>query len=176
MSEPPRYVPDCPLPPYTYIPGRSPHPVSDPAGHQHGRTPQTPDAIDAATWATNRFYLFGIDLFNHGFYWEAHEAWESLWHKCGRRGTDADFLKGLIHLAAAGVKGLAETPRGVLSHSRRAAVLLRIVAAAFASSDGVHFGLRLADLIALAETTQRDGWTIRPTFVLSGLMGSEPRS
>jgi hypothetical protein len=176
MSELPRYVPDCPLPPYTYIPGRSPHPLSDPAGHQYGRTPEAPDPIDAATWQTNRTYLLGIDLFNHGFYWEAHEAWEGLWHKSGRRGTDADFLKALIHLAAAGVKGLAGTPRGVLSHSRRAADLLRIVAAASASSDGVHFGLRLPDLIALAENIQRDGWTDKPTLVLSGLSQSEPRS
>ena len=176
MSEPPRYVPDCPLPPYTYIPGRSPHPVSDPAGHQYGRTPAAPDAIDVSSWPTNRTYLFGIDLFNHGFYWEAHEAWESLWHKCGRRGTDADFLKALIHLAAAGVKGLAGTPRGVLSHARRAADLLRIASAASASSDGVYFGLRLADLIALAETIQRDGWTQKPTLVLTGLSHFESQS
>ncbi|MER9856292.1 DUF309 domain-containing protein [Mesorhizobium sp. M0098] len=26
-------------------------------------------------------FRWGIDLFNHGYYyWEAHEAWEPLWH------------------------------------------------------------------------------------------------
>ena len=27
-----------PLPPYTYTPGVTPHPISDPAGHSHGRS------------------------------------------------------------------------------------------------------------------------------------------
>jgi uncharacterized protein len=22
---------------------------------------------------------WGLDVFNHGYYWEAHEAWEGLW-------------------------------------------------------------------------------------------------
>src|SRR5712691_4589106 len=100
----PRYRPDCPLPPYAFVPGRSPHPVSDPKGHSFGVMPATPKSFTAAEWATSRDYLFGIDLFNHGYYWEAHEAWEVLWHSCGRSGPTADFLKGLIHLAAAGVK------------------------------------------------------------------------
>ncbi|MET2831203.1 DUF309 domain-containing protein [Mesorhizobium shangrilense] len=25
-------------------------------------------------------FRWGSDLFNHGYYWEAHEAWEPLWH------------------------------------------------------------------------------------------------
>jgi hypothetical protein len=49
-------------------------------------------------------YLRGIDLFNHGFYWESHEAWEAVWISAGRRGSVADFLKALIKVAAAGVK------------------------------------------------------------------------
>ena len=33
MSEP-RYAPDIPLPPYSYVPGHElPHPVNDPGGH-----------------------------------------------------------------------------------------------------------------------------------------------
>lgn len=46
-------------------------------------------------------YLRGIDLFNHGFYWESHEAWEAVWISAGRRGSVADFLKALIKVAAA---------------------------------------------------------------------------
>src|SRR5712692_3032494 len=136
MSDPhpPRYVPDQALPPYTYVPGRSPHPISDPAGHQFGQTLQLPDARDVNHWQTNRAYLCGIDLFNHGYYWEAHETWEGLWHQCGRKGTTADYLKALIKLAAARVKHLAGTPRGVKSHSQRAAVLLRAVAAALGAA------------------------------------------
>jgi len=61
-----------------------------------------------------------IDLFNGGYYWESHVALESLWIACGRKGIVADFLKGLIKLAAAGVKGLEGKPEGVKSHSGRA--------------------------------------------------------
>jgi predicted metal-dependent hydrolase len=66
-----------------------------------------------------------MDLFNHGYYWEAHEAWESLWHAAGRTGPVADFLKGLIKLAAAGVKVAEGNQDGARSHAKRAAELFR---------------------------------------------------
>jgi predicted metal-dependent hydrolase len=52
----------------------------------------------------NLDYLFGIDLFNQQYFWESHVYWEALWHKAGRKGETADFLKGLIKMGAAGVK------------------------------------------------------------------------
>ncbi|MGC3970647.1 MAG: DUF309 domain-containing protein [Pirellulales bacterium] len=69
-------------------------------------------------------FRHGVDLFHAGYYWEAHEAWEALWHAAGRSGPTADLLKGLIKLAAAGVKVLEGVPTGVASHARRAAELL----------------------------------------------------
>lgn len=41
----------------------------------------------------------GIELFNAGEFWHAHEAWESVWLKAA--GGDKRFLQGLIQLAAA---------------------------------------------------------------------------
>src|SRR5947209_12136345 len=105
LSQPARrLLPDLPLPPYAYIPGRTPHPQSDPRGHRFGKRPEKPAAFDPADWRSLESFLYGVDLLNNGFYWEAHESWELLWHACGRRGVTADFLKGLIKLAAAGVK------------------------------------------------------------------------
>ena len=72
-------------------------------------------------------FRYGVDLFNHGYYWEAHEAWEGVWHACGRRGRLADFLKGLIHLAAAGVKSREGNLNGVVKHAERAKELFEIV-------------------------------------------------
>src|SRR6516165_5519584 len=117
----PRFAPDDPLPPYTFVPGRTPHPVSDPAGHSFGAKPERPAAPDPARWRECRAYLRGLDLFNHGYYWEAHEAWEGLWLAAGRAGTTADFLKGLIKLAAAGVKSREGRPAGAVSRARRGA-------------------------------------------------------
>lgn len=41
----------------------------------------------------------GIERFNRGEYWEAHEAWESVW--LDERSERRPFLQGLIQLAAA---------------------------------------------------------------------------
>ena len=68
-----------------------------------------------------------MDLFNHGYYWEAHEAWESAWNGSGRRGFVADFLKALIKLAAAGVKVRQRMPAGVERHASRAAEILHAI-------------------------------------------------
>ncbi len=119
----PRYT-DRPFPPYSYVPGQAPHPVSDPAGHMYGHEPPKPPPLDPANWRASDTYLYGIDLFNHGYYWEAHETWESLWHAAGRKGEVADFLKGLIKLAAAGVKVREENAAGIERHARRARELL----------------------------------------------------
>jgi hypothetical protein len=107
-------------------------------------------------WRGSEAYLYGLDLFNAGFYWEAHEAWEGLWHACGRRGTTADFLKGLIKLAAAGVKHREGQPRGVASHACRAADLFR------AAGADPFLGLSVAGLIELAEKVCREGWPPSP--------------
>jgi predicted metal-dependent hydrolase len=69
-------------------------------------------------------WLYALDLFNGGFYWEAHEAWEGFWHALGRTTPEARFVQGLIHVAAAAVKIREGKPAGVHSHTRRACDLL----------------------------------------------------
>jgi hypothetical protein len=147
MNEPapPRLVPDLILPSYSYVPGRFPHPISDPKGHSFGFKLPLCDPPDPKRWRECRTYLVGIDLFNNGYYWEAHEAWESLWHTCGRKGTTAEFLKGLIQLAAAGVKVRQGEPRGVESHARRAAELFARLRPAI-----TFMGLQVEQLISWA--------------------------
>src|SRR6187431_1455741 len=94
-GERPRYS-DRTLPPYSYVPGYNQHPVSHPQGHMHGHAPQAPPPLADDAWQDSEDYRYGVDLFNHGFYWEAHEAWETLWHAAGRRGPIALWLKALI--------------------------------------------------------------------------------
>ena len=144
----PRLVPDVALPPYAFVPGQAPHPQSDPAGHRYGADLPAPEPLDPARWRDSLHYVLGIDLFNHGYPWEAHERWEALWHVHGRRGLIADFLKALIQLAAAEVKAREGRPDGVRTHAARAAELAagvrqRAGAAVFA-------GLGLDALVAAA--------------------------
>jgi uncharacterized protein len=144
----PRYCPSRQLPPYSYVPGLSPHPMSDPRGHSFGATHPAAQPLDETSFATNKNYLYAIDLFNHGFYWEAHEEWESLWHAAGRTGPTADFLKGLIKLAAAGVKLREGRAAGVKQHAQRSAEL--IGSAAPREPHPRVFGLSAADIRSFA--------------------------
>jgi uncharacterized protein len=147
-DSPPRYLPEVPLPPYSYVTGRFPHPLRDPAGHSFGVEPEHGPPPDAARWRECRAYLRGLDLFNHGYYWEAHEAWEQAWHAAGRRGAGADFFKGLIKLAAAGVKAREGSSDGVRIHARRGAELFYGVIASLPSPQTNYFGLHLMKLIS----------------------------
>jgi len=53
----------------------------------------------------------GVDLFNRGLYWEAHEAWEELWLTL--EDEPKLFVQGLIQVAAAGHKAFVQKqPRG----------------------------------------------------------------
>jgi hypothetical protein len=83
----------------------------------------------AAIFAMTPQWLYALDLFNEGFYWESHEAWESFWHALGRTTSEAQFVQGLIHLAAACVKIREGKPEGVTRHSKRARELLGDVGA-----------------------------------------------
>lgn len=71
-------------------------------------------------WRECREYLYGVDLFNAGFYWEAHESWESAWKILGRTSRAGHFLQGLIQVAAAFIKRREENPRGVENLMKRA--------------------------------------------------------
>lgn len=53
-------------------------------------------------WHESDHYLRGIELFNSGAYWEAHEAWEEIWLEAD--GIQSEFLQGLIQCAAALLK------------------------------------------------------------------------
>lgn len=100
-----RYT-DVPFPPYRFVPGLHPHPTADPNGHSfHHAVPTAAIAgISAERWSESSDYLFGVDLHNHGFWWEAHEAWEGVWRTAGKQTTPGRFLQGLIQTAALHLK------------------------------------------------------------------------
>ena len=156
-----RRAPDAPtphyserrLPAYRYVAGRTPHPTRDPDGHSFGALRAGPTPFDPGAWRSSQAYLHGVDLFNHGFWWEAHEALEDPWRAAGRRSDTGRFLQGLIQIAAAHWKrqsgsALAATRlyRAGLSKIRETSgVRLGIDAAAFAAQVEAYFaGTRAA--------------------------------
>jgi uncharacterized protein len=66
----------------------------------------------------------GIELFNNGRYWEAHEAWEGDWMP-DRKGPDSGFYKGLIQVAAGCLHYTRRNRRGAVNKWRSGADYLR---------------------------------------------------
>ena len=100
---PHRYT-DRPFPSYRFVPGKAPHPTRDQDGHSYNEPPVQLAPFDPHDWYACEEYLYGIDLFNHGYWWEAHEALEAVWAAAGRRTETGLFIKGLIQIAAAHLK------------------------------------------------------------------------
>ncbi len=62
----------------------------------------------------------GIELFNSGRYWDAHEVWEHEWMP-DRKGPDAGFYKGLIQVAAGCLHYQRHNRRGAVNKWRSGA-------------------------------------------------------
>lgn len=123
-----RRVSGLPLPPYSYVPSAYPHPISDPRGHGCAGPTPADRLPPAAELLRDQTFLWACDLFDAGYYWEAHEAWEALWKLAlPVDSSAADFLKALIKLAAAAVKAREGRIAGVRRHAQRAEELLRLV-------------------------------------------------
>lgn len=138
MSPPPRYAPDQPFPPYAHQPGQTPHPRTHPDGHSRDAPEYAGPALTERTWKECTAYLYGVDLFNHQYYWEAHEAWEGLWKMEQRASERARFLQGLIQLAAMCIKMRAGNRRG--THTLRNKALVHLTQA------DIYMGMDLAAL------------------------------
>jgi hypothetical protein len=143
--------------------------VTDPRGHLFNAPEPAPFPLDqlptdstlrrqaiAALFATHPDWLYALDLFNEGYAWEAHEAWEHFWHALGRTTPEARFVQGLIHLAAACVKIREGKPAGVATHAKRARELLGVEEAAGVGESGVGtLGLDPASVSAVLVESER---------------------
>ena len=122
MSSAPERYTDRPFPPYRHQPGQTPHPIRDPAGHSYGQPePDLPD-LNVSDWRECEHYLYGIDLFNAGYWWECHEVLEGLWHASGIGSAAGHVLQAVIQCAAAHLKASTDRPVGamrLLDHSLR---------------------------------------------------------
>ena len=100
---PPRYSRRR-FPNYAFLPGQTPHPRRHPEGHSFDVQEPRPPAFPEDDWFNSEDYLYAIDLYNFGYWWECHEVLEGLWHGSGRRTQAGNFFQALIQLAAANLK------------------------------------------------------------------------
>jgi hypothetical protein len=155
MPAPPRYQPERVLPRYAYRPGRNPHPTRGVSGHaRESVVPARPSHLPAERWRDNADYLWGVDLYNTGYFWEAHEAWEGLWRAAERDRAQRRFLQGLIQCAAACLKAAIGDDESCLRLAARALTRLRQVPA---DDAGLYMGLALpAFMTAFERSAQTD--------------------
>lgn len=146
----PRYLPEVPFPPYAFIPGKNPHPEKA-GGHMEDEEVIVLP-LQEDNYRENKAYLFGLDLFNYGYFWESHVWWEALWHEAGRKGEVADFLKGLIKLSACGVKVELKQTDVSQGHFDRALELF----IPLAKNHETLFGIKLGALIQKLKTWDKD--------------------
>jgi uncharacterized protein len=100
----PRYYPQRLFPSYRHIPGITPHPFYDPGGHSYGLQEEDTDVSLSLPdeWHNNKEYLYGVDLYNFAYWWEAGEVWEGLWKRT--EGNCRLFLQGLIQISVSLLK------------------------------------------------------------------------
>lgn len=108
---------DLPLQPY--ISGETPRPVTEPLA---GLGIQ-PYSLSEVPLMENQFFLYGVDLYNHHYFWEAHESWELVW-KLEENSIIKDMIKGLIQAAGGYLKILHGLERGTRKLWHRSSLYL----------------------------------------------------
>lgn len=88
--------------------------------------------------------LRGVQLFNSGEYWHAHEVWEEEWTP-DRKGPDSGFYKGLIQVAAGCLHYTRRNRRGAVNKWTSGADYLRPYLPA-------HRGVLLAPLVEAVDS------------------------
>lgn len=147
------------FPPYRFVIGENPHPVSDPKGHSYGHEPD-PQPLLAAKWMHNQDYLYAIDLYNYGYWWEAHETLEGLWGQFGKGSPESNLLQGLIKISAGFYKWHLQNRGGIMHHYAGGTALLREAM----DHSAVYMGIDLPDYLARLEkhfkivVTSHDLW------------------
>lgn len=178
--QPPRYLPARALPAHAYVPGRSPTPrpaaahdpsaAALPGSPESASLPSSPglpslgDDVPGG-WRQHPVwhpvYLWGLDLYNHGYPWEAHEAWESLWVHAPRGSVVREMLQALIQCAAAVVHARAGRAAG---RARLAGRALGRLAAVRARAGSRCLGIDIDELAqamrAYSHSDHAEGWPL----------------
>ena len=88
-------------------------------GHSYGVPEVEPQALQSDFPFESQEFLFSLDLYNFGFFWESHVGFEALWNRDGRKGFISDFLKALIKLGASGIKARLNFKEAAEGHLER---------------------------------------------------------
>ena len=99
-----------------------PTPPAIPTVTPSSSRPPTLPNLNRSDWRQCEEFLYGVDLFNAGYWWECHEVLEGLWHAAGLGSPAGHALQAVIQCAAAHLKAHSGRPQGarrLLDHSLR---------------------------------------------------------
>lgn len=125
---------------YRYVPGKTAHP-------HRGQIPPPPPLLKGGK--ENEGFRYGVDLFNHGYWWEAHEAWESVWLSGDKKSPEGQCLQGLIQYSGAILKCYQGEHRG-LPRLLRAATDKLTQTATRLSGEAALFGVSITSWLPKA--------------------------
>jgi predicted metal-dependent hydrolase len=135
-----------PLPAWRHIPGVSARHADDAFDAIKALCPSRVTDEGAAA---NDAWAYGLRLFNHGYYWEAHEVLETVWMRAAPNSRERALVRALIHLANGALKLAAGKPAAA---SRLAALATESVAASHAGGRHRVMGLAADELLAIARS------------------------
>jgi hypothetical protein len=99
-----------PDPPHAHIPGQTPR---HPAGTFEALCETVrPEQPSGAVFASDAWRA-GLQFFDTGYYWEAHEVWEAVWMALPDGSDEKRLVQGMIQLANACLKRRMQRPRAV---------------------------------------------------------------
>ena len=147
----PRYSSQA-FPAYRYRAGITPHPRRDPSGHSFGKPDPGAGDWQPHEWATLEPWLYAVDLFNHAYWWEAHEQLEALWNAAGRTTPRARFVQGLLKVAAALLHQEGGNLEVATAQSEAGLAAMTAVA-----GDATYMGVELDAFASLIRCRLRDG-------------------
>jgi len=91
--------------------------------------------LSDASWQKSVHYLYAVDLFNYGYWWEAHEVFEGLWARATLETPARIFLQGLIQISAALLKESQALHEGALRLAAKGLPKIRSKSAVFLGLD-----------------------------------------
>ncbi len=157
-----RLCPQRSLPRYRFTPGLNFHPSGHPQGHSYGNdiAKEISMPLPPERWRDNEIYLFGIDLYHQGYFWESHEAWEALWHFTDKEDGEGQFLQGLIQNSAAQLKVHLKQVSAAKHLSHEAWERLCFVLSSGVCDEKSYFmGIDVSKLVTCIQTYYGPLWT-----------------
>jgi len=138
------------LPVYKFVPGLAVHPAKNVEIPHIPHLPDSGEAFSLQNWQQSQRYLYAIDLFNLGYYWEVHEVLEKIWLSIGKNSAEGEFIQGLIQLSVALLKNIVKNHQGVQRLYEKALPKLK-------KQQGIFLGIDVEDFLQQFQKLMGEG-------------------